>query len=158
MSNFAGKFLSIRLAKNLQNDYRIVTLSIPPNADYNKRDRWALCYSEKENVDKIDAYGHSMGACHIQGLIQRYPEVVDKVIYSHSTNVRSLNDINRLNVGDLKAANLMIKLLLIMPLFIIKKVMGNKFKKHLILSTPEATKELNTQCEEYSKVIRSFLL
>lgn len=159
MSNFAGEFISLPIAEQLQKDYRIITLSIPSNADYNKGIEGLYTILKKENVEKIDAYGHSMGASHIQGLIQKYPDIVGKVIFSHSTTVRSLDDVNHLNARDLKAANLMIKLMPIMPLFIIKKIMGGKFKKHLTLSTPEATKELNMLFREsFNKVTKTDFL
>lgn len=103
---------------------------------------------EHEKFVCCDAIGHSNGSVHIQNLIKNYPQMVDKVVFSHSLTSMSKEDayeVNDTELGFYKKAKFIIKIL---PLSLVVNVLGGKFAKGISINSG---KEYSRNAQERMK-------
>lgn len=80
-----------------------------------------------ENITCCDAIGHSNGGVHIQNLIASHPQMVDKIIFSHSLTSMSAQDaytVNNTEVELYRKAKILMK---IFPTSILLNALGGQF-------------------------------
>ena len=155
ISNFIGEYLSLPIAEQFQSEYRILALSLPPNPSYQKGIEGLYTILKEENFDPCDVVGHSMGGCYIQGLVRKYPELVNKIVFSHASTVMSAQDKETINARDIKACGFILKVLPVLPMTLIKKKLGSAIIGNVSMSSPEAIKVLNKLVREnFSKITK----
>lgn len=137
MSNVAGHVFALPLAEALQEHYRVIALSIPPLPSFHLSGDGLAAVLKHENITCCDAIGHSNGGVHIQNLIASHPQMVDKIIFSHSLTSMSAQDaytVNNTEVELYRKAKILMK---IFPTSILLNALGGQFTKKIKLAAGE---------------------
>ncbi|MCP1103333.1 hypothetical protein M2454_001421 [Aequitasia blattaphilus] len=84
LSNVVGHYLALPLIEQFKDEYQVIALSVPPLPSFSLSGIGLAAILKEEGVKSCDAIGHSNGGVHIQNLIKCRPELVNKIIFSHS--------------------------------------------------------------------------
>lgn len=139
LSNIGGTITPLPIAEMLQHDFNLVMLSVPAVNHFNDIVNGLLRILEEEGIEKCDIYGHSMGSCYLQSFVNKYPQVIGKVIYSHASTIIRNTDKHTINKKDIIIFTWLKRLLPIIPLKLAMNKVGGEFIKHLTLSTSKGT-------------------
>jgi pimeloyl-ACP methyl ester carboxylesterase len=115
MANISGHLLALPFAEDLGDDYTIIALSVPPLKEFALAANGLKSILDAEGIDRCHVIGHSNGGVYMQALIAKFPERVDKIIFSHSLTSMSKEDAQTINVSEIKAYKTMRGLLKILP-------------------------------------------
>lgn len=135
LGNVVGHYFALPLAEALNNQYRVVALSVPPLPQFSLSSTGLAMIIENENITCCHAIGHSNGGVHIQNLVHNRPELVDKIIFSHSLTSLSEQDVYTVNdteVNFYRKAKVAMKIL---PAFILLNAMGGQLASKIQLKT-----------------------
>ncbi|MDR0511227.1 MAG: alpha/beta hydrolase [Rikenellaceae bacterium] len=115
MSNFAGHLLAIPFAEELARTHRVIALSVPPVPRFSETADGLKTILDIENVSSCDVIGHSNGGVHLQNLISKYPQGINRIVFSHSLTSMEKNDAWTVNASELKMYRTMRRMLKIFP-------------------------------------------
>jgi pimeloyl-ACP methyl ester carboxylesterase len=115
LSNFAGHLLAIPFAEELMETYRVIALSVPPVQRFSETADGLKDILDFENIISCDVIGHSNGGVHLQNLISKYPQGINKIIFSHSLTSMGKNDAFTVNASEVKVYKTMRRVLKIFP-------------------------------------------
>jgi pimeloyl-ACP methyl ester carboxylesterase len=115
MANISGHLLALPLAEELGGDYTIIALSVPPLKEFSVAAEGLKQLLDAQGVSRCHVIGHSNGGVYLQSLIAKYPERVDKIVFSHSLTSLSREDASTTNASEVKLYKTMRKLLKVMP-------------------------------------------
>ncbi|MDR1986634.1 MAG: alpha/beta hydrolase [Treponema sp.] len=115
LANIAGHLLAIPLAEELMETYRVIALSVPPVPVFLETAEGLKNILDIENIVSCDVIGHSNGGVHLQNLISKYPQYINKIIFSHSLTSMEKNDAFSINASEIKVYKIMRGILKIFP-------------------------------------------
>lgn len=140
-----GHYFSLRVAEELHGLYKVVGLSVPPLPEFSLSRIGLAKILEHENVSRCDAIGHSNGGVHIQGLVSYRPELVDKIVFSHS--LTSLSDKDACTVNDTEVAfyRKAKTIMKILPASILLNAIGGKMANQVKLKSGDSDTEILRQ-------------
>lgn len=148
LANTTGHLLALPLAENFSLSHTIVALSVPPISTFSKTADGLKALLDFENISSCDAIGQSNGGVYIQSLVSKYPEYIDKIVFSHSLTSMDKNDAYTINASELKVYKKIKTILKICPvsflIFALQKLFVPKI--HLV-SGNEATIKLKHLCK-----------
>lgn len=161
LSNITGHLLALPLAEEFRDTYTTIALSVPPIQSFYETADGLKALLDCEGVRTCNVIGHSNGGVHLQSLISRYPNVADKIIFSHSLTSMDKNDAYTTNASEVKAYKLMRGMLKVLPASMLTTALGRMvFPKFYLQSGQNDTDRLIKLCKEdmkkYSK--RDFLM
>jgi pimeloyl-ACP methyl ester carboxylesterase len=115
LANSAGHLLALPLAEELKETYRVMALSVPPLARFSQSAEGLNDILRIENIHSCDVIGHSNGGVHLQSVIQKNPQAINKIVFSHSLTSLEKNDALTINASELKVYKTMRRILKIFP-------------------------------------------
>jgi pimeloyl-ACP methyl ester carboxylesterase len=149
MINVAGHVFALPLAETVHEHYVVIALSVPPLPRFALSGEGLAAILRHEDVRCCDAIGHSNGGVHIQNLIRHDPNVVNKVIFSHSLTSLSQNDVHTVNDTEARFYRLAKAVMKVMPLSVLVNALGGKMMKKLKLESSEKyTEAMRALCRE----------
>jgi pimeloyl-ACP methyl ester carboxylesterase len=152
LSNTAGHLFVIPLAEEFRDAFTTVALSIPPVKVFSETAEGLKSLLDSEGIRTCHAIGHSNGGVYLQNLIARYPDLVDKVVFSHSLTSMDKNDAYTTNASEVKMYKFMRKILKALPVSALTFLMGKTVLKKLHLQSGQIdTKRLIALCKEDMK-------
>ncbi len=152
LSNVAGQWLALPLAEEFMDSCTTIALSVPPMPSFEKTADGLYNLLMQEQVEKCYGIGHSNGGVHLQNLIQKHPQIVDKIVFSHSLTSMNENDAYTTNASELKVYQLTRKILKVLPVSILTSALSRMALNKLVLKAgkPE-TERLLTLCRQTLK-------
>lgn len=152
LSNTTGHLLGLPLAEEFRDTYTTIALSVPPIQSFSETANGLKALLDCEGVRSCNVIGHSNGGVHLQNLINRYPNVADKIIFSHSLTSMEKDDVNTINASEVKAYKLMRGMLKVLPVSILTTALGRMvFPKFSLQSGRSDTDRLIRLCKEDMK-------
>lgn len=152
LSNTTGHLLGLPLAEEFRDTYTTIALSVPPIQSFSETANGLKALLDCEGVSSCNVIGHSNGGVHLQNLINRYPNVADKIIFSHSLTSMDKDDVNTINASEVKAYKLMRGMLKVLPVSILTTALGRMvFPKFSLQSGRSDTDRLIRLCKEDMK-------
>jgi len=143
LGNVVGHYFALPLAEELQDQYKVIALSVPPLPEFSLSGAGLATIIRHENIACCHAIGHSNGGVHIQNLVRYCPDFVDKIIFSYSLTSLSDQDactVNDTEVNFYRKAKAVMKIL---PASILLNGIGGKFAKRIQLKAgPQHTKAI----------------
>lgn len=127
MGNVVGHYFALPLAEALKDQYKVIALSVPPLPEFSLSASGLASILEHENVIRCHAIGHSNGGVHIQNLVHYRPDLVDKIIFSHSLTSMSEEDAYKINDTEVEFYRKAKFAMKIIPTTILLNAIGGKF-------------------------------
>ena len=156
LGNIVGHYFSLRLAEELQGLYRVIGLSVPPMPEFSLSRIGLAEILKREHVSCCDAIGHSNGGVHIQGLVSYRPELVDKIVFSHSLTSLSENDAHTINDTEVALYQKAKTITKVFPAFILLNILGGKMAGQVKLKSGDSdTKKLRQRIKAEIKLLGS---
>lgn len=154
LSNIGGHYFALPLVEEMQPSYTVIALSVPPLQKFELSAEGLLTILKHENFKSCDAIGHSNGGVHIQNLIKSNPEIVNKVVFSHSLTSMSKEDVHQVNDTELDFYKKARSVLKILPLSLMVKAMIGKFSKGIKLNSGEVySRKIQIRMKEDLKLL-----
>lgn len=154
LSNTTGHLLAFPLAEEFREEFTTIALSVPPIRSFAETSVGLKAILDAENVGKCNVIGHSNGGVFLQNLIKQYPNIAEKIVFSHSLTSMSPDDVYSINESEVKVYKKMRKILKVLPVSILTFALGRMvFPKLQLQSGPEDTKRLIAFCKEDFKRI-----
>jgi pimeloyl-ACP methyl ester carboxylesterase len=152
LSNTTGHLLALPLAEKFRDTYTTIALSVPPIQAFCETANGLKSLLDCEGVRTCNVIGHSNGGVYLQNLISRYPNIADKIIFSHSLTSMDKNDAYTTNASEVKAYKLMRGMLKVLPASALTAALGRMvFPKFSLQSGQNDTKRLIELCKEDMK-------
>ncbi|MDR0568776.1 MAG: alpha/beta hydrolase [Spirochaetaceae bacterium] len=152
LSNFAGHLLAIPFAEELMETYRVIALSVPPVQRFSETAEGLKDILDIENITSCDVIGHSNGGVHFQNLISKYPQRINKIVFSHSFTSMDKNDAFTINASEIKVYKTMRRILKVFPASVLSFGLLAAANGALYLkSGKKDTKKLKVLVRDYMK-------
>lgn len=134
--------------------YTVISLSVPPLPQFSLSGIGLAALLAGENVNTCDAIGHSNGGVHIQNLVHHAPDMVDKIVFSHSLTSQTPDDVCTVNDTEIALYKKLKMLLKVLPASVILSAMGGTIANKLNLNAGEIyTKTMRDQCKSELKLL-----
>jgi pimeloyl-ACP methyl ester carboxylesterase len=154
VANLSGHLLALPLAEEFMDEYTLISLSVPPVSRFSETAEGLKEILDYENVTSCDVIGHSNGGAHLQNLISKYPERVNKIIFSHTLTSMNKNDAYTINASEVIVYKKMRKLLKVLPVSLLTLGLQKMVLPKLQLKSSESnTKKLKALFKEDIKKI-----
>ncbi len=154
LSNLAGHLLALPLAEEFREEYTTIALSVPPVKDFSQTAEGLKSLLDFEQISSCHAIGHSNGGVHLQNLISRYPNYIEKIVFSHSLTSMGKDDVSITNASEVKVYQLMRRMFKVLPVSVLTFAMGRMVLSKLYLkSGPLYSNRLITLCKEDMKQV-----
>lgn len=149
LSNMTGHLLGLPLAEEFRDTHKTIALSVPPTKSFSDTSEGLKQLLDFEKIDACHVIGHSNGGVYLQNLIAHHPEIVDKIVFSHSLTSMEKNDVFTTNASEIKTYKVMRKMLKVLPVTVLTFAMSRMVLSKLYLqSGQQDTKRLVALCKE----------
>lgn len=154
LSNTTGHLLGLPLAGEFRDKFTTIALSVPPVSSFAETSVGIKAILDLEQVEKCNVIGHSNGGVFLQNLIKQYPNIAEKIVFSHSLTSMSHDDVNSINASEVKVYKKMRKMLKVLPVSVLTFALGRMVFPKLQLQSGRAdSKKLIALCKEDFKRI-----
>jgi len=154
LSNITGHLLGLPLAEEFREEFTTIALSVPPMHTFADTAKGLKAVLDAEQVTKCNVIGNSNGGVYLQNLIKQYPDIADKIVFSHSLTSMNPNDVNTTNASEVKIYSKMRKILKVLPVSALTYGLGRAFFPKLQLQSGKTdTDRLIALCKEDFKRI-----
>jgi pimeloyl-ACP methyl ester carboxylesterase len=115
----------------LEKSYRVIVPSFPPVPTISELVDGIIEILDRETIENFSIIGQSLGGILAQELLRRCKARVRKVVFSHTTTITPSIDKQQLRMEKEKLRKL-IRIIKIMPLWVMKKLFKQRLHKHFI--------------------------
>lgn len=154
LANVVGHYFALPLVEQFKDEYQVIALSVPPLPSFTLSGVGLAAILEEEGVEFCDAIGHSNGGVHIQNLVKYRPELVNKIVFSHSLTSLTREDVDTVNKTEVDLYHKAKVVMKILPASVILNALGGKFAKQIQLEAGDsATIAVRKQIKEDIKLL-----
>lgn len=154
VSNITGHLLGLPLAEEFREEFTTIALSVPPMHTFADTAKGLKAVLDAEQVTKCNVIGNSNGGVHLQSLIKQYPNIADKIVFSHSLTSMNSEDAYTTNASEVKIYSKMRKILKVLPVSALTYGLGRTFFSKLRMQSGKVdTDKLIALCKEDFKKI-----